>query len=127
MVPMASERGRLRPGSRISSATYADAFHPEYASITGMNANSQLVAATSPPAVETLPNDPVPNAKPAAINNRNAVTLSAASTFIATRPGPTPMMCTAASSQTDATATRVCTENVSGTYGIGIVNSGVWL
>ena len=45
-VPMARERGRLRPGSRISSATYADAFHPENASMTGMNANSQLPADT---------------------------------------------------------------------------------
>src|SRR5688572_14638572 len=114
-VPMASERGTLRPGSRTSSATYADAFQPEYASITGMNANSQLPALTLLPEVATFENDPVPNAKPASTNNKNAVTLSAASTFIVARPGPTPRIWINASSHTDAIATSVWTEIVSGT------------
>ena len=35
-VPISSARGTLRPGSRISSAMYAAAFHPEYVNITGI-------------------------------------------------------------------------------------------
>ena len=57
----------------------------------------------------------------------NAATFAAARTFIITRPGPTPRMCTRASSHTEATATSVWIEIVSGTYGIGITNNGVWL
>ena len=57
-----------------------------------MNANSQLPVDTLPPAAVTFENAPVPNAKPASTKSMNAATFSAASTFIITRPGPTPRM-----------------------------------
>ena len=41
-VPSARARGTLRPGSRISSATYDAAFQPLYENITMMNASGQL-------------------------------------------------------------------------------------
>ena len=41
IVPTPSASGTLRPGSRISSAMYAAAFHPEYVNITGISARSQ--------------------------------------------------------------------------------------
>ena len=59
------------------------------------------------------------------MNTSSASTFSVASTFITTRPGPTPTMCTIANSQTAVIASSVCRENVSGTYGSGMTKNGV--
>src|SRR5688500_8273972 len=126
-VPIASAFGTLRPGSRISSATYAAAFQPEYASITGMKANSQLPTATGPAWLFRFDIWPVPNANPIAMKISSADTFNVARKFIITRPGPTPRRWTTASSHTDAIATSVCVDTVSGTYGSGTVNHGVEL
>ena len=61
------------------------------------------------------------------MNSSNAVTLKVARTLPTMRPGPTPRMCTAAISQTDAIATSVCVDMVSGTNGMGIVKIGAAL
>ena len=59
------------------------------------------------------------------MNTSSASTFSVASTFITTRPGPTPTMCTNANSHTAVIASSVCRENVSGTYGSGMTKNGV--
>ncbi len=53
-VPRMSASGRLRPGSRISSAIYAAAFQPEYVNITGISASTHAVGATAPAALPQI-------------------------------------------------------------------------
>src|SRR5688572_12253384 len=126
-VPISSARGTLRPGSRISSAMYAAAFHPEYVNMTGTSASSQFVGLIGAATCCRLAVDPTPTANPAAMNTSSAITFSVASTFITARPGPTPTMCTKAKSHTAVIASTVCRENVSGTYGSGMTKSGAEL
>src|SRR5688572_4800970 len=125
IVPISSARGTFRPGSRISSAMYDAAFHPEYVNITGTSASSQLAGLIDAAACCRFALDPTPTANPAAMNTRSASTFNVASTFITARPGPTPTMCTRANSQTAIIASTVCRENVSGTYGSGMTKIGV--
>jgi hypothetical protein len=70
----------LRPGERISSATYDAAFHPEYENITGMKArkNPLLSSGADMPRFVTWP---LPMAKPTTIKTTRATTLPLASTF----------------------------------------------
>src|SRR5829696_4420395 len=92
-VPRARARGTLRPGSRISSATYAAAFHPEYVNITGTSASSQLPPGTLSCGTKCAV-DPTPSDTPSTTNRTSADTLRLASTLLMIRPGPTPRTCT---------------------------------
>src|SRR5437762_13591780 len=69
MVPAPSASGTLRPGSRISSATYEAAFHPAYANITGTSASSHDEAATGPAGSWRFAADPVPTVSPSAMKS----------------------------------------------------------
>src|SRR5678816_438292 len=89
-VPIASARGTLRPGSRISSATYVAAFQPEYVNITGISASNHEPGTTRAGS-DRCERDPEPHAKPTAMNNAKAVTFNDASMLPTIRPGATPV------------------------------------
>ena len=95
------------------------AFQPEYVNMIGMNANSQALGATGATACVRLAVDPVPKLNPRTMNIRKAPTLSAARMLLTRVPGPTPRRCTHDISQIAETATMVCGDTVSGTYGSG--------
>src|SRR5829696_7001372 len=123
-VPRARARGTLRPGSRISSATYAAAFHPEYVNITGTSASSQLLGGTVSCGAKWAV-DPTPSDTPSTTNSTSADTFRLASTLLTIRPGPTPRTCTQDIAAITRIAVRACGEMVSGTSGTGIVSSAV--
>src|SRR5688500_17976402 len=91
-VPINSARGTLRPGSRISSAMYDAAFHPEYVNMIGINAKSRPVIATGPADCVTFDGEPVPAVSPYAMHNTSDTIFSVVRTLLAMRPGPTPRM-----------------------------------
>ena len=79
--------GRLRPGSRISSATYVAAFQPEYVYMIGTSARSQPVDdAVMACTLVKLAVDPWPTASATATNTATAVTVAPASRLWTTRP-----------------------------------------
>src|SRR5262245_31548294 len=92
----------------------------------GIKANSQPADVTGA-ASRRFADEPVPSVRPKAMNPTNAAIFSDAGTFVTVRPGPTPTMWTSAATTIAALATSVCTENVSGTYGIGTTRNGVLL
>src|SRR5262245_43006735 len=104
-VPTASASGTFRPGSRISSATYAAAFQPEYVNITGTSASSHASALTGPATVCRFDADPLPIVRPSTMKITNADTFNVVSTLPTTRPGPTPRTCTQHSAPMMASAT----------------------
>src|SRR5215212_12224970 len=123
-VPRASARGTLRPGSRISSATYAAAFHPEYVNITGTSASSQLLAGTASCGAKWAV-DPTPSDTPSTTNSTSADTFRLASTLLTIRPGPTPRICTQDIAAITRMAVNACGEIVNGTTGRRRVRNGV--
>ena len=61
------------------------------------------------------------------MNPTKAATLRAARMLVTMPPGPRQRMCTNAAATIAALATSVCTENVSGSYGMGTTNRAVLL
>src|SRR5918993_1663456 len=124
-VPSPRASGTLRPGSLISSATYAAAFHPEYVNITGISASSHAPGGTADAPCWRPAEEPAPTESPSAMKISRAETFKAASTFPTTRPGPTPRRWIQDINAIAASATADCREKISGTNGSGIVKIGV--